>query len=97
MKETILKKLTSRKFWICAAAFLASLGMGISGVATENTVVASTGIACSIVSAAIYSAVEASVDKAAAPSKTTTVSATTNSPAVVENVINKVNTPEGGK
>lgn len=60
MKE----KLQSRKFWICAAAFLGSISTGIAGVASGNEVIAGIGIGCGIFSAAIYSACEAAVDKA---------------------------------
>ena len=60
MKE----KLQSRKFWICAAAFLGSVSTGIAGVASGNEIIAGIGIGCGIFSAAIYSACEASVDKA---------------------------------
>lgn len=81
------QKLTSRKFWVCVAAFLASLGIGISGVATDNVVVIGIGTACSILSAAIYAAAEASVDKASVASSTTTVSASTDSSKVVETML----------
>ena len=58
MKE----KLTSRKFWLCAAAFLASIATGIAGISTHNEVVTIVGTVCGIVSAAIYAACEAWVD-----------------------------------
>ena len=60
MKE----KLQSRKFWICAAAFLGSISTGIAGVASGSEVIAGIGIGCGIFSAAIYSACEAAVDRA---------------------------------
>ena len=56
-------KLTSRKFWMMAAAFLGSLGASIAGLTIENTAIAIVGIICSMLSAAIYAAAEASVDK----------------------------------
>lgn len=59
MKE----KLTSRKFWLMTAAFLASLGASIAGISTDNKAVAITGIVCSTLSAAIYAAAEASIDR----------------------------------
>lgn len=58
MKE----KLTSRKFWICVAAFLASIAVSISGLATSNTTVTAIGTVCGIFSAAIYAFCEAWVD-----------------------------------
>ena len=58
MKE----KLTSRKFWICVAAFLASIAVSISGLATSNTTVTTIGTVCGIFSAAIYAFCEAWVD-----------------------------------
>ena len=57
------QKLTSRKFWIMTAAFLGSLGQSIAGMATGNTKVALIGMICAMLSAAIYAAAEASVDK----------------------------------
>lgn len=55
-------KLTSRKFWICVAAFLASVATSISGVATSNQTVIVIGTICGILSAAIYAFCEAWVD-----------------------------------
>ena len=63
-KEDILRKLTSRKFWICVAAFLGSVAASITGLAIENNVVAGIGMACGVISAGVYAALEASVDKA---------------------------------
>ncbi len=57
-----MNKLTSRKFWICVAAFLASVATSISGLVTENQTVAIIGTVCGIASAAIYAACEAYVD-----------------------------------
>lgn len=56
------QKLTSRKFWLATAAFLASLGTGISGIATNNNKIAIVGVICSMLSAAIYATAEALVD-----------------------------------
>ena len=58
MKE----KLLSRKFWICVAAFLASIAMSIAGLCNTNDVVAAIGITGGIISAAIYAFCEAWVD-----------------------------------
>ena len=55
-------KLTSRKFWICVAAFLASIATGISGLMTENQTVTIVGTVAGILSAAIYSFCEAWID-----------------------------------
>lgn len=57
-----MKKLTSRKFWICVAAFLASIAVSISGLATSNTTVTAIGTICGIFSAAIYAFCEAAID-----------------------------------
>lgn len=56
------EKLSSRKFWICVAAFLGSIATSISGIATSNQTVTTVGLICSIVSAAIYAFCEAWVD-----------------------------------
>lgn len=55
-------KLTSRKFWICLAAMFASIASSIAGLQTGNDVVATVGIVCGIISAAIYAFCEAWVD-----------------------------------
>lgn len=55
-------KLRSRKFWICVAAFLASIGTSIAGLKSDNEMVASVGIICTIASSAIYAFAEAWVD-----------------------------------
>ena len=56
------QKLSSRKFWICVAAFLGSVAASIAGITTSNQIVASVGIVCGILSAAIYAFCEAWVD-----------------------------------
>lgn len=77
------KKLTSRKFWLAVAAFLASLGAGIAGITTENTVLIAVGIGCTVFSAAIYAACEAYVDgKSAESNLTVTENTTTSSTAL---------------
>lgn len=58
----MIDKLKSRKFWVCVAAALASLGTSIAGIATENEVIAGFGISCTVISAAIYAFCEAWVD-----------------------------------
>lgn len=57
-----MKKLTSRKFWMCVAAALASLGAGVGGIVAGNQTLAIVGSVCTVVSAAIYSFCEAWVD-----------------------------------
>ena len=58
MKE----KLTSRKFWICVAAFLASIATSIAGLVNANQTIAIVGTVAGILSAAIYAFCEAWVD-----------------------------------
>lgn len=58
-------KLTSRKFWICVAAFLASIATSIAGISTDNKTVIIVGTVCGIISAAIYAFCEAWVDSKA--------------------------------
>lgn len=55
-------KLTSRKFWICVAAFLASIAVSVSGLHSNDTTVVAIGTICGIISAAIYAFCEAWVD-----------------------------------
>lgn len=59
---SIKDKLTSRKFWICVAAFLGSVAASISGIVTDNKYVTTVGIVAGVLSAAIYAACEAWVD-----------------------------------
>lgn len=84
-----MSKLTSRKFWIAVAAFLASIGASITGFAIDNTIISTVGIICSIVSAAIYAAAEAYVDGASLKANTVSVTASTNSAATVEKLVAK--------
>lgn len=65
MKE----KLTSRKFWICVAAFLGSIATSISGIVTNNQTITIIGTVCGIISAAIYAFCEAWVDSKAVKEK----------------------------
>lgn len=57
-----MNKFTSRKFWICVAAFLASIATSIAGITTENQTVLIIGTVCGVLSAAIYAAAEAACD-----------------------------------
>lgn len=61
-REDIIRKLTSRKFWIAVAAFLASVGGSIAGIETGDETLKCVGVICAVASAAIYSAAEAYVD-----------------------------------
>ena len=63
-KEKIVQKLTSRKFWLCTAAFMGSVATSIAGIATDNQTVAAIGTVCGVASAAIYAAAEQAVDAA---------------------------------
>lgn len=60
----MINKLTSRKFWVCVAAFLSSIGTSIAGYKIDSEAVIIVGMVCSILSAAIYAAAEAEVDAA---------------------------------
>lgn len=84
-------KLTSRKFWLAAAAFLASLGMSISALMASNETVAAVGVVCTMVSAAIYAAAEAYVDGQYAASNitevVTSIGATTTAKDTVEKML----------
>ena len=61
-----MEKLTSRKFWICVAAMLASIATSIAGITTENQTVLVIGTVCGVLSAAIYAFCEAWVDSKSA-------------------------------
>lgn len=58
-------KWTSRKFWICVAAFLASIATSIAGLSSQNNTIVTIGLVCGILSSAIYAFCEAWVDAAA--------------------------------
>nr|DAW07870.1 MAG TPA: holin [Caudoviricetes sp.] len=57
-----MKKLKSRKFLMCLAAFLASIGGSIGGIVADNETLTIVGGVCTMLSAAIYAACEAYVD-----------------------------------
>ena len=63
-----MEKLTSRKFWICVAAFLASVATSIAGIKTDNETIVIVGTIAGILSAAIYAFCEAWCDASAAKS-----------------------------
>ncbi|MDO4801697.1 MAG: hypothetical protein Q4A15_05995 [Prevotellaceae bacterium] len=60
-----MDKLKSRKFWVCVAAGLASLGTGISGIVVGNQTLAVVGSVLTVISASIYAFCEAWVDSSA--------------------------------
>ena len=68
-----MEKLTSRKFWICVAAMLASIAASISGITTSNQTITIVGTVCGILSAAIYAFCEAWVDGKAVEQERTNV------------------------
>ena len=76
MKQELLTKLKSRKFWLTVAAFLASVATSITGLTTSNTTLAEAGIICGAISTAIYAAAEAYVDASANNANTTTTTTT---------------------
>lgn len=57
-----MNKLTSRKFWICVAAMLASIATSIAGITTSNETILAIGTVCGVASAAIYAFCEAWID-----------------------------------
>ena len=87
-----MSKLTSRKFWISVAAFLASIGTSITGLAVQESTIATAGVICTVLSAAIYAASEAYVDAASATANGTSkqITATSNSAAIVQTALQPV-------
>ena len=81
--SNFVRKLTSRKFWLAVAAFLAAFAMGVAGIMPPEWCAV-----CMAVSAGIYAACEAYVDGSAAKANqtvsTTSVTATSTSQKVVE-------------
>lgn len=81
--SNLVRKLTSRKFWLAVAAFLAAFAMGVAGIMPPEWCAV-----CMAVSAGIYAACEAYVDGSAAKANqtvsTTSVTATSTSQKVVE-------------
>ena len=91
--STLAQKLSSRKFWFAAAAFLASLGTAIASVASDKELLAAIATACTILSAAIYAGCEAYVDGKRLESTSTqtqtitNISASSNSKELVQQVL----------
>lgn len=94
--DNIKNKLASRKFWLTAAAFLASIGASLAGYFSDNETLCTVGVVCTMLSAAIYAAAEAYVDAASASANTTAITANSNSAEVVKTVLgtSKVETKE---
>ena len=94
----MMKKLQSRKFWICAAAFLASLGTGITGLASGNESFAICGGICMVVSGAIYAACEAYVDGASVKANQvinqTQISASSTDKTIVAKALSNIETTD---
>jgi hypothetical protein len=65
----MMEKLTSRKFWVCVAAMLASIATSIAGITTDNQTILVIGTVCGVASAAIYAFCEAWVDGKAVEKK----------------------------
>lgn len=84
--EKVLNKLTSRKFLLSLAAFLAAFCGGVAGVIPAEW--CAVGMA---LSAGIYAACEAYVDGQSAKSTQTVIQATSNDRATVAALL----TPEG--
>ena len=57
-----MEKLKSRKFWLCCAAVLASLGTTVGGIVSGNETLAIVASICTALSAAIYAGAEAYID-----------------------------------
>lgn len=95
-ENTVSNKLTSRKFWISIAAFLASIATSIAGLATVEPMIATAGIICGVLSAAIYAASEAYVDGASVSANGTSkvITATSNSSNIVSAALAAEKTPE---
>ena len=85
--DTLIKKLSSRKFWMALAAFLGSIGGTCAGMATGNESLATAGMICTALSAAIYMAAEAYVDAANVSSNITSVAVTTTSKEIAASAL----------
>lgn len=87
--NTLMTKLSSRKFWVAVAAFLGSIGGSVTSIANGNETLAAAGMICAALSAAIYVAAEAYVDAARESSNVVNITASTTAKEVVENVLSK--------
>lgn len=89
--QEFIRKVTSRKFLIAVAAFLASIATTCQGFASQNDTVAVAGIICAALSGAIYAACEAYVDgqsvKSSTTATTTTIQASSTSAEIVKKAL----------
>ena len=76
----IQSKFSSRKFLLSLAAFLASIGGSITGIVTDNQSLTIAGAVCTMLSAAIYAALEAWVDGKAVQSTTQVITESVTKP-----------------
>lgn len=97
MDNRVVAKLTSRKFWAMVAAFLSSIGASLVGYFSDNETLATVGVVCTMLSAAIYAASEAYVDAASAAANTTStsVSASSTNAKVVEKALTGTSATDG--
>ena len=65
-KDDMIRKLTSRKFWLAVAAFLGSIAASVAGLTIGEKWITVTGVVCGMLSAAIYAGAEAYADAARA-------------------------------
>lgn len=63
-RDDLVRKLTSRKFWVAVAAMLASIATSVAGIHSGSDAVMAIGTVCGVASAAIYAFTEAWVDAA---------------------------------
>lgn len=85
----MIQKLTSRKFWLAIAAFLASFAAGVTGIA-DPTVCA----VCMALSAGIYAACEAYVDGQSAKSTQKVITASSNDKTTVAALLTPAEEPK---
>lgn len=57
-----MSKLSSRKLWLCVAAFFGAVATTIAGMTTDNQTLVMVGSICQILSAGFYAVCEAWVD-----------------------------------
>ena len=95
--QAFIEKITSRKFLLALAAFLGSIATTIGGVATTNETLATAGIICAAISAAIYAAAEAYVDAASISANTTTTTTTVSAATTAKDTVEKMLNTSTGK
>lgn len=79
--QEFLNKLTSRKFWLSAAAFLGAFAAGITGVVVGDFDLTGTALVCGALSAGFYAAAEGFVDGNREASNTTSTNTNFNASA----------------